>query len=93
MWSAGISIAATLIMSVAAIWPASAQPSVAGDIPQSIRIEHNDTIQQLTRLSHKRGPVGVEAAKVSIGVQKGPPIGVQKGPLSRRCRNDISAER
>jgi Transposase zinc-binding domain/Putative transposase len=34
---------------------------------------------------------GTGEQAVSIGIQKGPPIGVQKGPLSRRCRNDVSA--
>lgn len=35
----------------------------AGDIPQSMRVEHEDTLQQLTTLSRKAGPVGVEARK------------------------------
>jgi hypothetical protein len=35
----------------------------AGEIPQSLRLEHDDTLQQLTALSHRHGPVGVEAGK------------------------------
>jgi hypothetical protein len=43
---------------------AVAQPAPhAGDIPQSLRVEHDDTLEQLTALSRKRGPVGVEASK------------------------------
>jgi len=37
--------------------------SHVGDIPQSMRVEHDNTIAQLTKLSRKRGPVGVEARK------------------------------
>ncbi len=44
--------------------PLSAQPAPhAGDIPQSMRVEHDDTLQQLTTLSHRRGAVGVAANK------------------------------
>ena len=44
--------------------PAAAQSAPhAGDIPQSLRLEHDDTLQQLTALSHRHGPVGVEAGK------------------------------
>jgi hypothetical protein len=44
--------------------PAGAQPAPhAGDIPQSMRVEHADTLQQLTELSRRSGPVGVEARK------------------------------
>jgi len=35
----------------------------AGDIPQSLRLEHDDTLQRLTTLSRKAGPVGSEASK------------------------------
>ena len=43
---------------------AAAQPAQhAGDIPQSMRLEHENTVQQLTALSRKSGPVGVEARK------------------------------
>ena len=34
---------------------------------------------------------GRARSRLSIGIQKGPPIGAQKGSFSRRCRNDISA--
>jgi hypothetical protein len=33
------------------------------EIPQSLRIEHEDTLNQLTVLSRRSGPVGVEARK------------------------------
>jgi hypothetical protein len=35
----------------------------AGDIPQSIRVEHDNTLRQLTTLSQHRDAVGVEARK------------------------------
>ena len=38
-------------------------PAHVGEIPQSIRLEHENTIEQLTKLSRKHGPVGVEAGK------------------------------
>jgi hypothetical protein len=37
------------------------------------------------------GAVHIRDPDVSIGIQKGPPIGAQKGPLSTRRTNDISA--
>ena len=44
--------------------PGDAQPaSHAGDIPQSLRVEHNDTLEQLAVLARRHGPVGVEAAQ------------------------------
>ena len=42
----------------------------AGEIPQSLRLEHEDTVRQLTALSHKRGPVGVEAGKAQVLFQE-----------------------
>jgi hypothetical protein len=42
----------------------SAQPAPhAGDIPQSLRVEHNDTLDQLATLAKHRGAVGEEARK------------------------------
>jgi hypothetical protein len=42
----------------------AAQPAQhAGDIPQSLRLEHDNTLQQLTMLSRKSGAVGLEARK------------------------------
>jgi hypothetical protein len=35
----------------------------AAEIPQSLRLEHENTLQQLAMLSRHRGPVGVEAQK------------------------------
>jgi hypothetical protein len=44
--------------------PVTAQSaSHVRDIPQSLRLEHDDTLHQLTVLSHRPGPVGVEAGK------------------------------
>ena len=52
------------VMLVPVTGPASAQPvSHAGEIPQSLRLEHADTLAQLTVLAGRRGPVGREAAK------------------------------
>jgi hypothetical protein len=38
-------------------------PAHVGEIPQSIRLEHENTVEQLTNLSRKHGPLGVEASK------------------------------
>jgi hypothetical protein len=44
--------------------PVAAQSaSHVGDIPQAMRVEHDNTLQQLTALSQRHGPVGVEARK------------------------------
>jgi hypothetical protein len=44
--------------------PVAAQSAPhARDVPQSLRLEHDDTLHQLTVLSHRPGPVGVEARK------------------------------
>ncbi len=44
--------------------PVAAQSAAhAGDIPQSMRVEHDNTLQELTTLSRRKGPVGVEARK------------------------------
>ena len=68
-----VSSVTTVIQIVAAIaLMASTGAAVAqttshvGDIPQAIRVEHENTIAQLTELSHKRGPVGVEARKALV---------------------------
>ena len=46
---------------------AGAQPAPhAGDIPQSLRVEHDDTLEQLTVLTRRHGPVGAEARKALI---------------------------
>jgi hypothetical protein len=44
---------------------AQTQPH-AGEIPQSLRVEHDDTLQSLTALAQRRGPVGVEARKARV---------------------------
>jgi hypothetical protein len=42
----------------------SAQPAPhGGEIPQSLRVEHNDTLDQLANLAKHRGAVGEEARK------------------------------
>lgn len=45
---------------------AAAQPAATNMLPQSIQIEHKETLEQLTRLSRKPGPVGVQAGKVLV---------------------------
>ncbi len=55
-------VAATILCTSAGM--SSAQPAPhAGEIPQSLRLEHQDTLQQLTALSRHHGPVGDEARK------------------------------
>ncbi len=52
------------LMSCVLAGSVAAQPAEhAGDIPQSMRLEHQNTLEQLTMLSRKSGPVGVEARK------------------------------
>jgi hypothetical protein len=68
MRSSAIAIPAAFVLAAIAACclpgPAAAQStSHAGDIPQSMRVEHQNTLEQLTALSHKHGPVGVEASK------------------------------
>jgi hypothetical protein len=49
------------------VWPATAQTtSHAGDIPQSLRVEHAGTLEQLGALARRHGPVGVEAQKALV---------------------------
>jgi hypothetical protein len=55
-------LAAILAASLAR--PVVAQPAPhAGDIPQSLRVEHDHTLEQLGILSRRKTPVGVEARK------------------------------
>ncbi len=66
----------TIVAAIALAGAAAAQPpaqttgqspaptsSHVGDIPQSFRVGHANEVAQLTKLSRKRGPVGVEARK------------------------------
>ena len=47
--------------------PVSAQSSPhSGDIPQAMRVEHDNTLEQLGMLSRRHGPVGVEARKALV---------------------------
>jgi hypothetical protein len=41
--------------------PARAQPADVHPIPQSLRVEHDETIERLTMLAKRAGPVGAEA--------------------------------
>jgi cytochrome c556 len=64
MRSPAIAMSAALILAVIVAGPAVAQSaSHVGDIPQAMRVEHDNTLQQLTALSQRHGPVGVEARK------------------------------
>lgn len=48
----------------ASVTTSLAQPSTrGGEIPQSLRLEHQDTLQQLATLARRRGAVGEEARK------------------------------
>ncbi len=74
MRSPAIPIPATIVL--AAVFAcglvgrvAAQSVSHAGDIPQSMRVEHEDTLQQLTALSRRHGAVGVEARK-ALGLFK-----------------------
>ena len=58
--------AVVMLLAVSAGGPPSAvaqQTSHVGDIPQSLRIEHEDTLAELTALGRRHGPVGVAASK------------------------------
>jgi hypothetical protein len=47
--------------------PAAAQPaSRSNEIPQSLRVEHDDTLNQLTTLARRPGRVGMEARKALV---------------------------
>jgi hypothetical protein len=62
MRSPAIAMPAALILAVIVAGPVVAQSaSHAGDIPQAMRVEHDNTLQLLTTLSHRPGPVGIEA--------------------------------
>jgi hypothetical protein len=69
-----VAAAAALVAAIAlagAAGTATAQTSShVGDIPQSVRLDHENTIAQLTAMSHKRGRVGVEAAKALVLYKK-----------------------
>jgi hypothetical protein len=45
---------------------AAQSASHAGDIPQSLRVEHAGTLEQLGALARRHGPVGVEAHKALV---------------------------
>jgi hypothetical protein len=54
------------LMALSAAWvsphgPARAQPADVHPIPQSLRVEHDETIERLTMLAKRAGPVGAEA--------------------------------
>ncbi len=66
---AAVSMASTLAVCVLLGSAAAQSPPHAGEIPQSIRLEHENTVSQLTKLSKKHGPVGVEASK-ALGLFK-----------------------
>ena len=65
--AATVTLAMLWLLGVVAIGtagPAAAQPVTTGhDIPQSLRLEHEDTLNQLAALARRPGPVGVEARK------------------------------
>ena len=75
MRTTGIAMTAILLLAATvagfAAVPASAQPVAhASEIPQSLRVEHNDTLEQLAALARRHGPVGVEAGKAMILFKK-----------------------
>jgi hypothetical protein len=55
-------VAAIAACGLAGPLAAQSAPHV-GEIPQSLRIEHDHTLQLLGKLSRRRGPVGVEARR------------------------------
>jgi hypothetical protein len=59
-----IALVLAVALVVHPVIPTAAQPtSHAGDIPQSLRLEHENTLQQLNAFARRRGPVGAEAQK------------------------------
>ena len=56
----------TVVMLFAALVPMGTMSSASAqnkDIPQSLRVEHEDTLERLTTLSQHKGVVGTEARK------------------------------
>jgi hypothetical protein len=49
---------------------AAAQPAPDHLIPQSLQIEHKETLEQITALAKHKGPVGVAAGKVLVLYKK-----------------------
>jgi hypothetical protein len=55
------------IVASSVVGTAAAQPaSHVGDIPQSMRVEHADTMEQLAALGRRQGAVGAEARKALV---------------------------
>ncbi len=68
MRSPAIAIPAVFIVAAIAVCGVAVRgvaqsPSHEGDIPQSLAVEHQDTLDQLTNLGRRHGPVGVAARK------------------------------
>jgi hypothetical protein len=57
-------VAPSLIASSAAM--AQPTPAEIHPIPQSLRIAHKETLEQLTILARKKGPVGIEANRALV---------------------------
>jgi hypothetical protein len=65
-----VTISFIVVMLMGSWGPAAAQPSSqARDIPQSLKLEHENTLEQLTALTRRSGAVGVEARK-ALGLFK-----------------------
>lgn len=51
------------LFAIAAIGAWNGASAQTREIPQSLRVEHDNTLEQLTTLSRRHGPVGTEARK------------------------------
>jgi hypothetical protein len=60
-----ISLIASVLMGAGSIAMAQSA-SQARDIPQSLRVEHQNTLDELNTLSQRRGAVGAEARKALV---------------------------
>ena len=64
--TAAFGVVAILATSGAALAQAPAAASHAGEIPQAIRLDHEEAIRHLTAISHRHSPVGAVAAKALV---------------------------
>ena len=65
-----VAFGAIAMLATAGSAMAQAPASHVGDIPQSIRLDHEETIRHLTALSKRKTPVGAIAAKALVAMKE-----------------------